>query len=141
VRARLAALLLLSIVLPGCGSPPAMGPMTCSAWHCDLPSSAPLAWTRPDGGQPGRLDISRTGDLCEKHAAKSPFALAGRFAFVFGIVPAFAFAYLSFRVLWIVDRYGPGLARFGEANGRRILFGTPAAIFLGWLVFFAIRAW
>lgn len=138
---RFSAALLLAIAISGCGTPPPGGPASCSAWHCDLPASAPLAWTRPDGGKPGVLDISRTGDLCERHAAKSPFVLCGRFLFVFGIVPGLAFAYLSFRVLWLIDRHGPGLARFGERGGRRILFGTPLAVAVGWLAFFVARAW
>lgn len=129
------------LLIAGCGSPDTMGPRPCAAWHCDLPASAPLAWTRPDGGKPGMLDISRNGDLCERHAAKTPFALAGRFVLVFGIVPSLAFAYIAFRVLWIYDRHGPGLAKLGEQTGRRVLFGVPLAVMVGWLAFFLVRAW
>lgn len=138
---RVFSAVLVALAIAGCGSTPPAGPAGCSAWHCDLPASAPLAWTRPDGGKPGALDISRSGDLCERHAAKVPFALTGRFVLVFGVVPAFAFAYLAFRVLWLLDRHGPGLARFGEQGGRRILFGTPIAVIVGWLAFFVARAW
>lgn len=138
---RFAAGLLLLALASGCaGEAPATGPGTCSAWHCDLPVASPLAWTRPaEGGGP--LDISQVSILCERHAAQSPFVLAGRWIFMVGIVPALGFAYLGFRVLWIFDRYGPGLGHLGETAGRRVLFGIPAMIAAGWLVFFLVRAW
>jgi hypothetical protein len=98
--------------------------------------------TRPEGAAPpGRLDISFRGDLCERHVSQSPFVLAGRFLLVFGLVPAFAFGYIAFRVLWIFDKHGPGLAWFGEQAGRRVLFGVPIAVVIGWLGFFLVRAW
>ena len=135
--------LLIVLAAGGCGggAPITTGPSPCAAWNCDRPASAPLAWTRPGGGEPGALDVSRSGDLCELHAAKTPFVLAGRFVLVFGVVPALAFGYIAFRVLYIFDRHGPGLARFGEAGGRRILFGVPLLVVAGWLAFFAARAW
>lgn len=67
--------------------------------------------------------------------------LAGRFALVFGLVPALALGYLAFRVLWVLDRHGPGLARLGERRGRQVLFAAPLLVTAGWLAFFAARAW
>lgn len=119
------------------------GPRTCAAWHCELPAlaSSPLAFTRPQPQGGGPLDISRTSILCERHAAQSPFVLAGRWLFVIGVVPALGFAYLSFRVLWVFDRYGPGLGHLGETAGRRVLFGVPILVAVGWLAYFVVRAW
>ncbi len=118
----------------------APAPGTCSAWGCDAPATAPLAWTRPGGGGAG-LDLSRSGDLCERHAEKLPFALTTRFALMFGLVPAALFGYATWRILYVVDSWGDGLTRIFRYRARAAFVGLPIATSLLWLLFFAARAW
>ncbi len=135
-------LLLASMFLGMPSLAAAAEPMTsCAAWHCSDAPSAPLAWTRAGGGDRG-FDVLSTGDLCPRHAAKAPYALTMRFALVFGFLPAMLGGYATFRIFYVVDRFGPGLPRFtGERWAKPVLFGIPLLVSLAWVTRFLVRAW
>ena len=136
---RLLAFLLLLVLATGCA---AKAPGQCAAWGCHEPASAPLAWTRPDGGAQATSILS-SGDLCARHAEKTPFVFVARFVVFFAVFPALLLTWVSFRLLYIVDQHGPGLPKFtggNEARARALLFGAPTALGLAWLAFFAVRA-
>ena len=88
------------------------------------------------------MDILSTGDLCTRHAAKAPFALATRFVVVCALFPAMLMAWVSFRILYLIDQHGPGLATWmGTRRKARIaLFSTPFLLSGGWLLIFVLRA-
>lgn len=138
-RRVLIALGALCLLATGCGAAgEARG--TCSAVHCADTASAPLAWTRPDGGARG-FDLTSTGDLCPRHAAKVPFALTARFLLVFGFVPALLIGYAAFRVLYVFDRFGSAFDRLGPRGRKLVMAGIPLLAHLGWLALYASRAW
>lgn len=139
-RRVLLALGAVSVLAAGCGAGGGDARGTCSAVHCAETASAPLAWTRPDGGARG-FDLTSTGDLCPRHAAKVPFALTARFLLVFGFVPALLIGYAAFRVLYVFDRFGGTFDRLGPRGRKLVMAGIPLLAHAAWLALYVSRAW
>lgn len=142
ILATLFALFFALFFVAACARAPKEDRGQCAAWGCHETASAPLAWTRPGGGESRGMDLLSTGDLCPRHASKLPFVLVTRFFVFFALFPALLLGWVSFRFLYVIDQHGAGLPRFtGERHAKTVLFGLPPLLSLAWLAFFAFRAW